>query len=174
MSKRKAIKSNQKYDAAISLEKSENIDGAIKLLQKATATDPTNIRAWNRLMILFRKSKTKKEEIKLISTALTEFKKSTDFAQQAWLIENQEKVNSTRELAKVLGIVEENGMPKVENSIIEKWQTRLYLLEYRVKNTRKITKKATGIPSQKTKALIKTKPIATMLKNKPNKNKKSG
>ncbi len=137
MSRRKQIRSKEQFAAALELEKAGDTTGALKLYQKSTATDPANSHAWNRQMILLRKEKSKEEEIKLIKLAIAEFQKSHETKQQDWLKENQAKADSTRELAQVLGLLGSTGLPKNDDTIIEKWQTRLYLLEYRIKNARK-------------------------------------
>jgi tetratricopeptide (TPR) repeat protein len=151
MATKKNIRSKQQYDTALDLEKSSNTADAIKHYQKATTLDPTNLRAWNRLMILYRKTKSKQEEITLVKAAIEAYKKQTEADQQTWLKENQEKAESTRELAKVLGLLEPNGMPATENDMLEKWQARLYLLEYRAKNARKKIKKTASKSTPKRK-----------------------
>ncbi len=140
MATKKNIKSKQQFEEALALEKAGNLDDAIKLYQKSTGNDPTNVRAWNRLMILYRKLKAITEEIKLIKTAITELQRANELQQQAWLNENKEKAESTRELAKALGLLQQNGLPLSDDTTIEKWKTRLYLLEYKQKNARKKTK----------------------------------
>ena len=137
MSRRKQIRSKEQFAAALALEKSGDAPGALKLYRKSTATDPANSHAWNRQMVLLRKGMSKEKEGKLIKLALAEYQKSQQTRQRNWLRENQAKADSSRELAQVLGLLEPTGLPKSDNAIIEKWQTRLYLLEYRIKNTRK-------------------------------------
>jgi tetratricopeptide (TPR) repeat protein len=160
MAKRKNVRSNQQYDQALALERTGDQAGAIKLYQKAVTTDPLNVRAWNRLMVLFRKAKSKEDEVKLIQTAITQVKEANELAYEIWLKDHQEKANSTRELAKALGLIEENGMPTAENDLLEKWHTRLYLLEYRLKNARNKPKKASKKPKSNKKATAKPKPAA--------------
>ncbi|RYG54922.1 MAG: tetratricopeptide repeat protein [Chitinophagaceae bacterium] len=137
MSRRKQIRSKEQFAAALELEKAGDTTGALKLYQKSTATDPANSHAWNRQMILLRKAKSKEDEVKLIKLALAEYQKSHKMRQQDWLKQNQAKADSSRELAQVLGLLEPTGLPRSDDTIIEKWQTRLYLLEYRIKNARK-------------------------------------
>ncbi|RDC55163.1 hypothetical protein DU508_18615 [Pedobacter chinensis] len=151
MAKRKNIKSKQLFDAALDLEKSGDLASATKLYQKAVYTDPSNSHAWNRQMVLYRKSKTKEDEVKLIRMAIIEYKKAIEAQQQDWLTTNRAKVDSTRELAKVLGLLEPNGLPRRGDSILEKWQTRLYLLEYRLKNARKKKTQAKRPTSKRSK-----------------------
>ncbi|KQR70186.1 hypothetical protein [Pedobacter sp. Leaf176] len=136
MAERKDIRSKNQYLKAYELERAGDITGAIKGYQKASKTNPTNIQAWNRQMILFRKSKSKLQEISLIKTAIFQYKKYIEKAHKAWLEENREKAASTHELATVLGMIEPSGIPLGEHAILEKWETRLYLLEYRIKNAR--------------------------------------
>lgn len=151
MARRKDIRSKEQYHSAYKLEKSGNQTAALKGYRKAVATDPTNIQAWNRQIIIFRKTRTKQQEIKLIATAIAEYQKSIESDYQNWLKAHQEKAEHTFELAKVLGLIEPGGMPKTEHAILEKWETRRYLLEYRVKNA--LPKK-----TKPTKNTIETKP----------------
>jgi len=156
MSRRKQIKSKEQFDAALTLERSGDTAGATTLYQKAVKTDPSNTHAWNRQMVLYRKAKAKEDEVKLIKVAIAEYQRSIETKQQEWLSTNQDKAERTRELAKVLGMLEPTGLPKKDDSIVEKWKTRLYLLEYRIKNARK---KTTSARKAKTKPKPVKKPI---------------
>jgi hypothetical protein len=160
MSRRKQIRSKEQFAAALELERAGDTTGALKLYQKSTATDPANSHAWNRQMVLHRQNKQKEEEVKLIKLAIAQYQNAVEEKQQDWLKENKDKADSTRELARVLGLLEPTGLPKSDGTIIEKWQTRLYLLEYRIKNARKkktSAKKPVGKTSTKA-APIKEKP----------------
>ncbi|TCD08583.1 hypothetical protein EZ449_12135 [Pedobacter frigidisoli] len=137
MSRRKQIKSKQQFVEALELEKSGDTTSALKLYQKAVTTDPSNSHAWNRQMVLFRKSRTREQEVELIKNAISGYQKSAESRKRDWMEENRKKADSSRELAKMLGLLEETGLPKGDDTLIEKWQTRLYLLEYRIKNARK-------------------------------------
>lgn len=175
MARRKDIRSRAQYHSALELEKSGDNSGAIRGYQKAATTDPTNTLAWNRQMMLYRKSKTRQQEIALIKTAIAQYKNSIQQTHQNWLKANQEKAKNTIELATVLGMIETDGLPKTEHLILEKWQTRLYLLEYRLKNARarklpraKQNTKKTNAPPTTTKA-VKTKSRAKKVQSKPGK-----
>ncbi|QNN42938.1 hypothetical protein [Pedobacter roseus] len=137
MSRRKQIRSKEQFAAALELERAGDNSAALKLYRKSAITDPANSHAWNRQMVLLRKTKSKEDEVRLIKLAIAEYRKSHETKQQDWLKENQAKADSTRELAHVLGLLEPTGLPKSDDTIIGKWQTRLYLLEYRIKNARK-------------------------------------
>jgi len=160
MSRRKNIRSKQLFDEALTLEKSGDYQGALKLYAKATTTDPLNTHGWNRQMLLYRKTKTRHQEVELIQAAISEYGKSIQQDKQQWLAENRQKADSTRELAQVLGLLEPTGLPKSDDPTLEKWQTRLYLLEYRIKNARKNktkTKKPVVAKTTKKKPTTKTK-----------------
>jgi len=148
MAERKDIRSRTQYQAAYELERAGDEAGAIKGYQKASKTDSANLKAWNRQMILFRKSKSKLQEISLIKTAIFQYKKSIAEAHKAWLAENKDKAENSLELATVLGLIEPSGMPLSEHTILEKWETRLYLLEYRLKNARPKKTKAAKKPAR--------------------------
>lgn len=137
MSRKKQLRAIKLYQQALELEKSGALDQAIQYYQKATVTEPSLANAWNRLMILYRKTRTKLQEAKLIHNAITAYQKALESKQQDWLKTNQSKADDTRELADLLGMIEHTGLPKSGDTTIEKWHTRLCLLEYRIKNARK-------------------------------------
>lgn len=137
MSRRKQIRSKEQFAAALELERAGDNAAALKRYRQSAMTDPANFQAWNRQMVLLRKTKSKEDEVKLIKLAIAEYQKSYETKQQDWLKANRAKADSTRELAHVLGLLEPTGLPKSDDTIIGKWQTRLYLLEYRIKNARK-------------------------------------
>lgn len=137
MSSRKNIRSDRHFQDALSQEKSGDLPAALKAYQRAVGADPGNAKAWNRQMILYRKSKTPLQEAKLIKTAISAYQKSIRSDHESWLKQHREKADSSRELAGILGLLEAEGTPLKEDPAIEQWQTRLYLLEYRIKNARK-------------------------------------
>ncbi|WP_113653126.1 hypothetical protein [Pedobacter namyangjuensis] len=137
MASTKHMRSSRLFQQALSLEKSGDLPVALKRYQQAVSADPANAKAWNRQMILYRKSKTPLQEAKLIKTAISAYQKAIRTEHQSWLEQNREKADSSRELAGVLGLLEADGTPVKEDPSIEKWQTRLYLLEYRIKSARK-------------------------------------
>ena len=161
MSRRKQIKSKQLFDNALKLEREGDTTAALKGYQRSVTTDPANTHAWNRQMVLLRKSGAKEAEVKLIKTAIEQFQATSETKRKEWLDTHQEKAANTKELAQLLGQLEPSGLPKAEDSILEKWQTRLYLLEYRINNARK--KKT---PKAKKPALQKSTPKASTLKSK--------
>ncbi|MGO4875131.1 hypothetical protein ACEN2P_00890 [Pedobacter psychrotolerans] len=135
--KTKSIKSKKQFETALALEKSGDHSAALKRYEQAVSTDPANTAAWNRQMILFRRLKTKLQEAQLIKKAIIAYQKATDAHMQEWINANKDKADHTRELATMLGQLEPSGMPKRDHHILERWQTRLYLLEYRLKNAKK-------------------------------------
>ncbi|RZJ72676.1 MAG: hypothetical protein EOO47_22315 [Flavobacterium sp.] len=137
MARRKSIISKQHYAKGLQLEQAEDSKAALKYYQKAVVSDPLNSMAWNRQMIIYRKSKSKVQEVKLIKTAINQYQKRIAADHENWLNNHQQKADSSRALAKVLGMLEDNGLPKAEHPIVERWETRLYLLEYRLKNARR-------------------------------------
>jgi tetratricopeptide (TPR) repeat protein len=137
MAKRKSINSKQQYQLGFDLERSGDISGALKCYKKAVSIDPLNSLSWDRQMILYRKTKSRSDEIKLINTAISKYQKEQKDQQQHWLNTNQTKAKDTHELASILGLIESSGLPRSEFAVIKKWQTRLHLLTHRFKNERK-------------------------------------
>lgn len=137
MASRKNIRSDRHFQDALSLEKSGDLPTALKRYQQAVGADPGNAKAWSRQMILYRKSRTPLQEAKLIKTAISAYQNSIKSDHEGWLKQHREKADSSRELAGVLGLLDADGTPVKEDPAIGQWQTRLYLLEYRIKNARK-------------------------------------
>jgi len=160
MASKKNIQSKKQFDAAMGLEKTGDLAGALKLYQKSATSDPLHVQAWNRQMILYRKLKPKADEAKLIKTAISAYQNASAAQHEEWLKVNKAKVESSRELAITLGLIQPNGKLINEDPILDKWQTRLYLLEYRIKNARKKVKKAVKKPEvAKTKTAVKVKKV---------------
>ena len=88
MSRRKQIRSKEQFAAALELERAGDNAAALKLYGKSAITDPANSHAWNRQMVLLRKTKSKEDEVKLIKMAIAEYRKSHETKQQDWLKEN--------------------------------------------------------------------------------------
>lgn len=137
MQNKKSIRSKNDYDAARELEKSGLFDDAIKRYRKAANNDPTNVAAWNRMMLLYRKAKTKAAEANLIKSAIAAYQKSVESEQLDWLNANSSKVKDSRELAKTLGLLQPDGLPIATDPVLERWQTRLHLIIYRIGTARK-------------------------------------
>lgn len=91
MAERKNVRSTAQYHAAYQLEKAGDHAGAIKGYEKAIKTNAANIQAWNSQMILFRKLKSKHQEISLIKTAISQYKNSIAETHKDWLKKKQRK-----------------------------------------------------------------------------------
>lgn len=122
---------------AILVEDGGELPEAIRLYAKAASADPSNIRAWQRQLVLYRKIKSRKEEIKLVNRAITSVKKARADQHEQWTKANKEKVESSRALAASLGLLEADGTPIVRDAQLERWESRLYLLQHRESVSRK-------------------------------------
>ncbi|RYZ25516.1 MAG: hypothetical protein EOP49_44525 [Sphingobacteriales bacterium] len=119
------------------LEGKGELTEAIRIFAKAASADPSNIRAWQRQLVLYRKTKSRKEEIKLVISAIASVKKARADQHEQWTMANKEKVESSRALAASLGLLGDDGMPIVRDAQLERWESRLYLLQHRESVARK-------------------------------------
>ncbi|MDQ8051945.1 MAG: hypothetical protein REI78_02915 [Pedobacter sp.] len=137
MPDRKKRKASEHLHSALVLEREKDYSGAIALYLKAVKADPSNPQGWNRLMIAYRRTKTQLQEAALIKEAIENYQTAIKSAQNDWIADNKEKIEGSRELAKVMGLLDNEGLPKNTDQTVEKWQTRLYLLEYRIRAKKK-------------------------------------
>ncbi|RYF26215.1 MAG: hypothetical protein EOO42_02125 [Flavobacteriales bacterium] len=137
MASKKKVAAQRWLKEATELESQGDFENALKRFQKATTSDPSNIKAWQRQFVLYRKTKSRKDEIKLVAKAIEAVKKARADAHEAWEKANLAKVESSRALATSLGLLDVNGFPKMDDRQLENWETRLYLLKHREAVARK-------------------------------------
>jgi tetratricopeptide (TPR) repeat protein len=140
---RQYIRNRENLEKAMNLEKQGELENALKLFQKVAAADPLNELAWHRAMVVLRKLRKGTEEVKLIKLAISSFEKAKEISQKQWIKDNGEKALKTKELARALGLLGANGLPKISSEVVTKWQARLDLLGHRLATAKnKATKKS--------------------------------
>src|SRR3954447_22743979 len=77
-------------------ESKENFEEAIKLYQEAMKTEPSDELPYNRLMIIFRKQKNYKEELKVINEGISFFFQEQHENKQKNLIASNKKIIQLR------------------------------------------------------------------------------
>ena len=100
-------------------------ESAIALYEKIIKTDPLNEFAYDRLMILFRKTKNSKREIGIIKLAVNTFEKFY-----------KSKLKSTKKISEIsnrlnrsIGLVDKKGQSIFDPEPIAKWKKRKMILE---------------------------------------------
>src|SRR5215831_10633670 len=110
-------------DKARQAEENDNIDTAIDNYKKTIKLQPHDILPYNRLMILYRKKKMYKEELKLINDAIKSIQEAFDNRR------SKPKSNITvsrlsKALMKSTGLVDKKGNSIFEPQPISNWKKR--------------------------------------------------
>lgn len=134
MARKSTIQSRLK--AAQLLEQQGDLGAALTAYGKLTASDPLQELAWHRQMVILRKLKKTEQEHQLIGKAIASYQKAVLEMQKDWIQAHSEKVESSRALAKMLGLVDSEGLPISSSEITAKWENRRSLLAKRLKNSK--------------------------------------
>lgn len=106
---------------------------AAALYQQAVNNDPLEEHAWQRLMVIHRKKKDYKSELKIINDALKNYESHTREAQKQWLLKNKKSATLFKSLAKSLGLMNTKGIIMNNNPILDKWNQRKEWVTARLK-----------------------------------------
>ena len=111
-------------------ENTENIEDAIRLYQEAISTDELNEHAYNRLMMLFRRQKEYKKELRIIKAGIKVFE---EFYESK--IPNKSKTITaiSNKLNKSFGLADKKGNRIYSPEPIAKWKKRKLIVEKRIK-----------------------------------------
>ncbi|MFC6101646.1 hypothetical protein [Olivibacter domesticus] len=101
------------------------IADAIKNYIAAIKADPLLARAYNRLMILYRKQKEYKKEMAIIKQAIGAYEKEIKADQQAWKKANSKSARLNTNLAKAMGLLDDKGLPVYEYPQVGTWRKRM-------------------------------------------------
>jgi len=122
------------------------IADAIKNYIAAIKADPLLARAYNRLMILYRKQKEYKKEMAIIKQAIGAYEKEIKEDQQAWKKANSKSARLNLNLAKAMGLLDDKGLPVYEYPQVMTWRKRMETVGKKLKGP---TKKAKSKRSSK-------------------------
>ena len=110
-------------------EQTDDNAEAIRAYEKCIQLQPKNEQSYNRLMILFRKTKQPQKELKIIHQAIAAFEaisKPKKLSRSITTISNA--------LSKATGLIDKKGKPLNEVQPILKWRNREMLLKKRLNN----------------------------------------
>ena len=125
----KVVTLRKKIQEAYQAEEKNDIALAIKDYEEAIVKDPLAEKAYNRLMILYRKEKNYKSELKLINAGIKAFEK----------FYKSRKTNSKKvaEISKKLnlsfGFTDKKGEAVYDPEPIARWKKRKLTVEKRIK-----------------------------------------
>lgn len=101
-----------------------NISEATKLYERAVKQEPTDERAYNRLMIIYRKEKDYNAELKVINKGIEAFEKLYQAKSKKIIGSDKEAVRLSNALIKTLGLKDKKGNDLIEHEPIAKWKKR--------------------------------------------------
>lgn len=116
------------------------IADAIKNYIAAIKADPLLARAYNRLMILYRKQKEYKKEMAIIKQAIGAYEKEIKEDQQAWKKANSKSARLNLNLAKAMGLLDDKGLPVYEYPQVMTWRKRMETVRKKLQGPTKKTK----------------------------------
>jgi len=114
-------------------EKNEQLDGAMKLYKDALKIEPSYELPYDGLMIIYRKQKNYKEELKVINEGIKFFQKQHENKQQQLSNSNKKIVQLSNALMKSVGLKDKKGKNIYYPEPIPKWQKRKQLVEKKMK-----------------------------------------
>ena len=115
-------------------EANDKLEQAAKLYEQGLKEKPLNEFFYDRLMIIYRKLKRHKDELRIINEGIKRFEEANK--QRAQKL-GKNKTTITRlsnALLKASGLVDKKGKPVYEPGPIEKWKKRKLVVEKKIKS----------------------------------------
>ncbi|WP_148909365.1 tetratricopeptide repeat protein [Sphingobacterium allocomposti] len=103
-------------------EKDGKFEEAIQCYRSALKQDPLNIQAYSRLMVIFRKQKDYRSELKIINRAIENYQYVQ--THHPGNRDPSSLKSATKELAQKLGLLDEKGAPVFQADHLSKWIKR--------------------------------------------------
>jgi tetratricopeptide (TPR) repeat protein len=101
-----------------------NTAEATKLYERAIKQEPADERAYDRLMIIYRKEKDYGAELKVINKGIEAFQKLYQAKSKKIVGSDKEAVRLSNALIKSLGLKDKKGNDLIEHQPIAKWKKR--------------------------------------------------
>jgi tetratricopeptide (TPR) repeat protein len=114
-------------------EQNEDISEATKLYERAIKQAPTDERAYNRLMIIYRKEKEYDAELKVIDKGIDAFTKLYQSKTKKVVGNDKEAVRLSNALIKSLGLKDKKGNDLIEHEPIATWKRRRAVVLKKIK-----------------------------------------
>jgi tetratricopeptide (TPR) repeat protein len=114
-------------------EQDEDLPEAIKLYERALKQAPTDERAYNRLMIIYRREKELKAELKVIDKGIDAFTKLYQAKSKKVVGNDKEAIRLSNALIKSLGLKDKKGNDLVEHEPIATWKKRRTVVQKKLK-----------------------------------------
>jgi tetratricopeptide (TPR) repeat protein len=105
-------------------EQNEDLAEATKLYERAVKQAPVDERAYNRLMIIYRKEKDYEAELKTIDKGIDAFTNLYASKTKKIVGNDKEAIRLSNALAKSLGLKDKKGNDLIEHEPIATWKKR--------------------------------------------------
>ena len=116
-------------EEAFALERQQQFEQATDLYEQILQRDPLSERAYDRLMIIFRKQKAYKKENEIIKQAIGAYEHDRKEDIQAWAKSHKGIAAKSKALAKSLGLLNKSGLPAYEKAQVVRWRKRLEVVK---------------------------------------------
>jgi tetratricopeptide (TPR) repeat protein len=120
---------NEWLEKARDFENSDELDDAAAAYEKVVQITPLNEIAYNRLMIIYRKTKQYKKELTIIKKGLRAFSEQHKGNTR---VRGTKINNLSKALLKATGLSDKKGRPLYEPEPIGRWNTRKKVVENKV------------------------------------------
>jgi tetratricopeptide (TPR) repeat protein len=127
---------NELIKQAKLLESEGKLEDAVKNYHTVIAKDKLHTAAYNRLMIVYHRQKMYKKELSTIKKALAVYENDLLKDQRKWKKLNGGSADLSQRLAKVLGLMQEDGLPRYEEPQVMAWRKRLGRIEQSIKKAK--------------------------------------
>lgn len=114
-------------------ELNDDLPEAIKLYDRAVKQVPTDERAYNRLMVIYRKEKEYKLELKVIEKGIEVFAKLYQSKTKKVVGNDKEAVRLSNALIRSLGLKDKKGNDLIEHEPIATWKKRKEVVLKKIK-----------------------------------------
>jgi tetratricopeptide (TPR) repeat protein len=128
----KPVKTNAELIAeAKDAESADNLEAAVLLYEEAIKAEPVNESAYNRLMIIYRKQKEYRKELKVIKAAVKAYEQF--YKSKSTHSKSRKIAEISNALLKSTGLADKKGNHLYEPEPIGTWKKRKLLVEKKLK-----------------------------------------
>ena len=128
---------NDLINAAKKAEADQEEEKAAAFYEKAIKAEPLSEMPYNRLMILYRKKKNYRDELRIINKGIETFKEFHEKRSQKVFGKDKKAIQLSQSLAKSLGQKDRKGKSKIYPEPIQKWMTRAETVEKKLNRKKK-------------------------------------
>jgi hypothetical protein len=114
-------------------ERKEEFDEAAKLYTEAIRAEPSNEFPYDRLMVIYRKQKNYKEELKVIKEGIRCFQEQHENKQKELVGSNKKITQLSNAFMKSVGLKDKKGKSTYYPEPVSKWQKRKQVVEKKLK-----------------------------------------